>query len=63
MTLIVFHSQARAELDEAIAYYEKQRKGLGLGLLAEIEKSARRIELSPAALSDLRGDRVPSLYR
>lgn len=49
MIPIVFHSNARAELDEAIAYYEKQRGGLGLGLLAEVEKATQRIQRSPTA--------------
>lgn len=32
MKPVIIHSQARAELEEAMAFYEQQRAGLGLDL-------------------------------
>jgi hypothetical protein len=34
----VFHPAAEKELDEAVAFYERHRKGLGLEFLAEVER-------------------------
>jgi toxin ParE1/3/4 len=44
---VVIHSEARAELDDAIAYYEAQRQGLGRTLQAEIEQAVSRIQSRP----------------
>jgi toxin ParE1/3/4 len=44
---IIIHSKARAELDEAIAYYEKQKAGLGLALQSAIEQAIGRIRQNP----------------
>ncbi len=38
MKFIVIHSEARKELDGAIAYYEAQNLGLGLDLLSKVEE-------------------------
>jgi toxin ParE1/3/4 len=47
MKPVVLHSQARAELDEAMAFYERQKAGLGLELQAEIEQAIARIQQTP----------------
>jgi toxin ParE1/3/4 len=44
---IIVHSEARAELDEAVAYYERQQTGLGLRLLSAVELSVARIGDNP----------------
>jgi toxin ParE1/3/4 len=44
---IVIHSEAMAELDHAIAYYEERKMGLGLDLLAEIEQATHKIQQNP----------------
>lgn len=48
MKPIRFHQSAIAELDEAIAYYEEQRVGLGLDLNTEVERAVNRIQENPA---------------
>ncbi|MBD2681962.1 MULTISPECIES: type II toxin-antitoxin system RelE/ParE family toxin [Nostoc] len=47
MKFIVIHTEARKELDAAIAYYEAQKVGLGLDLLSEVEKAVMRIQQNP----------------
>ncbi|MFB2892050.1 type II toxin-antitoxin system RelE/ParE family toxin [Aerosakkonemataceae cyanobacterium BLCC-F50] len=47
MKFIVIHTEARKELDAAIAYYEAQTAGLGLDLLSEVEKVIRKIQQNP----------------
>jgi toxin ParE1/3/4 len=44
---IVIHTEARKELDGAIAYYEAQKVGLGLDLLSEVEKVLGKIQQNP----------------
>jgi len=44
---IRIHSKAREELDRAIGYYERQKKGLGLDFQIEIEKAVSRIKENP----------------
>jgi toxin ParE1/3/4 len=44
---VILHSEARAELDEAVAYYEGLRLGLGVDLLSEVEKGIARIQQNP----------------
>jgi toxin ParE1/3/4 len=53
---IVIHTEARKELDAAIAYYEAQKVGLGLDLLSEVENVLLKIQLHPnfAIFSTLR---------
>jgi len=45
----VIHSEARAELDAAICFYESRAKGLGLDLQANVERAVRAIQRSPEA--------------
>jgi hypothetical protein len=47
MKPVVIHRLARAELDEAMAYYEHQQRGLGLDLQAEIEQAVSLIQANP----------------
>lgn len=47
MKFIVIHTEAKKELDAAIAYYEEQKFGLGLDLLSEVEKVLRNIQQNP----------------
>jgi len=44
---VIIHSQARVELDEAIAFYERQRVGLGLDLQRAVERAIGRIQQHP----------------
>jgi plasmid stabilization system protein ParE len=56
MTLpVVFRRQARREFDAAGEWYEKERPGLGLEFLAEIDSLLQRIAEQP--------QRFPVLYR
>jgi hypothetical protein len=41
------HSDARAELDWEIAWYEKRHPGLGLALLAEFDEIVQQVKLDP----------------
>lgn len=45
----ILHREAEQELDAAIAYYEQQRRGLGLELLAEVERAEDLIRRFPDA--------------
>lgn len=47
MKPIIIHSEAKAELDGAIAYYEEQKKGLGLDFLSEVERTVSKIQQNP----------------
>ena len=47
MKSVRFHRLARAELEQAVDYYEGQRSGLGLDLQTEIEVTVRRLEQNP----------------
>ena len=47
MIPVLFHRDARSELDEAIAYYEQQSEGLGLDLLNEVQSAVSDISRSP----------------
>ncbi|MEM6753294.1 MAG: type II toxin-antitoxin system RelE/ParE family toxin [Cyanobacteria bacterium P01_C01_bin.38] len=47
MKFIVIHTEARKELDAAIAYYQAQQVGLGLDLLSEVEKVVLKIQQNP----------------
>jgi toxin ParE1/3/4 len=44
---VIVHSEATGELDNAIKYYEKQKMGLGLDLLSEIEQALEKIKINP----------------
>jgi len=43
----IFHREARAELEEAVAYYERQKPGLGTALLSIVQETVSRIEQNP----------------
>ena len=45
----LIHSEARAELDDAMAFYESRAHGLGLDLQAKVEDAVVRIQQSPEA--------------
>lgn len=47
MKHIVIHSEAIAELEDALAYYERHVDGLGLDLLLEIRKQVSKIQQNP----------------
>ena len=47
MKPVVIHSAARAELDEAIAFYESHAHGLGIDLELKIEEAVEKIRRSP----------------
>lgn len=44
MKPVIIHSEAREELDSAIAYYEEQKAGLGLDFLSEVEEALSKIQ-------------------
>jgi toxin ParE1/3/4 len=43
----IFHPEAQAELDAAVAWYEAQRPGLGLDFQAEVEAAVSMIQKQP----------------
>lgn len=47
MKPVIIHSQARAELDQAMLYYERQKPGLGLDLQAEVPPRVKVRYLNP----------------
>ena len=47
MKPIIIHSEAIAELDDAIAYYDDQKIGLGLIFLAAVEYATDKIQQNP----------------
>lgn len=49
MKPVVYHDEAKAELAEAMAYYESQKTGLGNELLLEEEKAIAWIQQFPKA--------------
>jgi toxin ParE1/3/4 len=44
---IVIHTEARKELDVAVAYYEAQQLGLGLDFLTTVESALKTIQQNP----------------
>jgi len=48
---ILFHPLAKAELEEAVTFYEHQDEGLGKILLNEIKGSLKQIKQFPEAWS------------
>jgi plasmid stabilization system protein ParE len=44
MKPVIFHPEAQAELDAAVAYHEARRPGLGLDLQAEVERVVQFIQ-------------------
>jgi plasmid stabilization system protein ParE len=47
----LFHSEARAEVREAAAYYAGKRRGLGKEFRAEVEAAVERIRKNPKAFT------------
>ena len=47
MKSVALHTEAQAELDEAIGYYESRRAGLGLDLLTEVQEALERVRQNP----------------
>ena len=47
MKPLIIHSEARAELDSAIAYYEERKVGFGLDFLSEVEQYLGKIQQNP----------------
>jgi toxin ParE1/3/4 len=47
MKPVEFHSEAQAELDEAVGYYESKVPGLGIDLREDVEAATKKIQASP----------------
>lgn len=47
MKPVVFHAAARAELDEAIGFYESCGRGLGIDLQLKVEEAIEKIRRNP----------------
>ncbi|AFZ23697.1 Plasmid stabilization system protein [Cylindrospermum stagnale PCC 7417] len=47
MKPVIIHTEAIREFDNAIAYYEAQKVGLGLDLLSEVEQALGNIRQNP----------------
>lgn len=43
----LFHQDAQSELDDAIAFYEAHRDGLGLDLQSRVESAVKTIQKAP----------------
>ncbi len=52
---IVFRPIARSELDEAIGWYERQKRGLGAEFRESVSKMLDRISSSPLRFTPVRG--------
>jgi hypothetical protein len=46
---VVFHPEARAEIDGSVDFYDARLDGLGLRFLAAVEETTERISISPDA--------------
>ena len=55
MQPVIFRRQARTEFDEAGDWYEKERSGLGMEFMSEIQLLIQRIASTPK--------QFPMLYR
>jgi plasmid stabilization system protein ParE len=53
---IVFRLIARQEMDESIAWYESERRGVGIEFASDIENLLARIADKPEQFSRVRGD-------
>jgi toxin ParE1/3/4 len=58
VTALDFHPGARADLDAAVDYYDKQRKGLGLDFLSATERAATRISQNPLSFPLYQGTSI-----
>lgn len=47
MKPVILHSEAIAELDGAVSYYEDQQVGLGLDFLVEVEQAISKLQQNP----------------
>jgi plasmid stabilization system protein ParE len=47
--LLIFHEDASAEVEEAVAWYEERREGLGSEFRQELEALLGRIQQNPQA--------------
>jgi len=53
---VVFRQIARQEMDESIAWYEKERPGLGIQFAADIELALSRVASAPEQFPQVRGE-------
>ncbi len=60
---MIFHPEARLELQDAALFYERQQPGLGRKYLAAVASGLRQIERSPGTWRRLRGDLRRHLIR
>ena len=44
---LVVRSRAKADVRRAARWYEKQREGLGVDFVSEVENAIRRVEVNP----------------
>jgi plasmid stabilization system protein ParE len=49
MSDVIFHPGARAELDEAAGWYDRQQPGLGLRLIEAVFATVERVQSHPRA--------------
>lgn len=56
MKPVLVHSKARAELDKEIGFYERRKKGLGLDLHSQVEKTIAKIQANPELGSPYKRD-------
>lgn len=55
MTRFVFHPQARREIRETIAWYDRRREGLGDKFQQALEKALSQLEQNPHAYPKIHG--------
>jgi toxin ParE1/3/4 len=53
---VIFHPEARAEMREAVEFYEAQLDGLGLRFLSAVEQTVERLSAYPEAGATLGGE-------
>ena len=56
MKEVIFHPEARAEMREAVEFYEAQLDGLGLRFLSAVEQTTERISVHPDVGAPLGGE-------
>ena len=60
---VVFRQIARQEMDESIAWYEKQQPGLGIQSVADVELALNRVAAAPEQFPQVRGEVRRALLR
>ena len=60
---VVFRRTARLEFDEAVAWYEAQRLGLGLELKEEVDQFLDQIAANPEQFCRVRGESRRAVLR